>query len=424
MKTIRSMSVIVSLLALSLVLLPKVVPAAEEIKSFDAHATPFSYFFQDGDMDFHFGSLVLGSVSNGGAEIGEAFYAASRITDGDAASWQREWYELGKRVEARGLASLDKGHKASARAQLLRAANYYRFSLVSMLPDNPEFAARTKKIRSLMRQAGALFSPPLEYFETPFEDTKLPGYFWPAAGKGPHKTLLMIGGGETFAEDLFFYIAPKAHEQGYNFMTLDLPGQGLLPAEGKTFRPEMQPAMQKAVDYALSRQEVDPERLAAFGYSGGGGFVPQAAQSDSRIRAIAMSSAVVDAYPLFATMPAVTDTKEQRDKWSSFHGDVIKTICWRWGVPMDNPAALDEANKGYTFDPSIVTVPALIIIGEGEIHSKEVKRQQELAMQGFTSPNKKMVVTPSDEGATNHCIMENRSIVAQVLFDWLDETFK
>jgi acetyl esterase/lipase len=194
--------------------------------------------------------------------------------------------------------------------------------------------------------------------------------------------------------------------------------------EGKFFRPEMQPAMKQAVDYALSRQDVDPERLAAFGYSGGGGFVPQAAQHDPRIKAIAMSSAVVDAYPLFAAMPAVTATPEKRNEWSSFHRDVVKSICWRWGLPMDDPSALAEANKGYTFDPAAVTAPALIIVGEGEMRSQEVQRQQQLAMQSFANHNKKMVVTPSDEGAANHCIMENRSIVAQVLFDWLDETFK
>jgi hypothetical protein len=34
-----------------------------------------------------------------------------------------------------------------------------------------------------------------------------------------------------------------------------------------------------------------------------------------------------------------------------------------------------------------------------------------------------MVVTPADEGASNHCVMENRSLIGQVLFDWLDESF-
>ncbi|NLD96657.1 MAG: alpha/beta hydrolase, partial [Synergistaceae bacterium] len=40
----------------------------------------------------------------------------------------------------------------------------------------------------------------------------------------------------------------------------------------------------------------------------------------------------------------------------------------------------------------------------------------------FPNPSKKMVVTPSDEGASNHCVMENRALIGQVLFDWLDET--
>jgi len=423
MTRIRSRSLVRVVLVLAFVLSTKDPAIADDGASFDAHGTTYGYVFKDGDMDFHFGNLVLGSAGNGGVEIGEAFYAASRITDGDAVSWQHEWFELAKRTEARGTASLAAGHKVSARDQLLRAAYYYRISLISMPPDNPDFRLRGEKARDLMRTAGSLFAPSLDAVEIAFEDTVLPGYFWPAEGEGPHPTLLMIGGGETFAEDLFFYIAPQAHERGYNFMTLDLPGQGLMPLQGQVFRADMHVAMARVVDYALGRPDVDTERLAAFGYSGGGGFVPQAAMHDPRIKAIAMSSAVVDGYPMFAAMPAVTSTPQERAEWSSFHGNVVKSVCWRWGVPMDDPGALVEANRGYTFDPGAITVPALIIIGEGEMRSEEVRRQQDLAMQGFTNPNKKMVVTPANEGATNHCIMENRSIVAQVLFDWLDVTF-
>jgi hypothetical protein len=45
-------------------------------------------------------------------------------------------------------------------------------------------------------------------------------------------------------------------------------------------------------------------------------------------------------------------------------------------------------------------------------------------MAGFVDPRKKLVVTPSDEGASNHVIFENRSLVGQVVFDWLDEIFE
>ncbi|QLA14773.1 alpha/beta hydrolase family protein [Desulfolutivibrio sulfoxidireducens] len=395
---------------------------AQDAKAFDAHATTFNYFFKDGDMDFHFGTLVLGAAVNGGLEIGEAFYAASHIKDGDAAAWHAQWAALAERVAARGQAALAAGHTVSAREELLRAANYLRFSLISMLPDNPEFLKRGARVRELMRTAGPLFDPPLEYFEVPFEGRALPGYFQPAPGNGPRKTLLMIGGGETFAEDLYFYIAQRAIERGYNFVTVDLPGQGLLPAQGMVFRTDTYKPMKAVVDYVLSRPEVDPGRLAAYGISGGGLFVPQAAQRDPRIKAIAVSSAVVDAHTLFATMPAATATAQDMAAWSSFHSGVVHSICWRYGV--DKPTDLVAANKGNTFTPAKVSVPALIIVGQGEYRSQEVRRQQKIAMDGFPNPAKKMVITPSDEGASNHCIMENRTLVGVVLFDWLDTVLK
>ena len=397
-------------------------PVAEAHKAYDAHATAFRFFFKDSDMDFHFGTLILGSTVNHGAEIGEAFYAASQIKDGDAASWQDEWFQLARRAEARGMESLAAGHSSSACDQLQRASYYYRFSLLSILPDDPRLAERAAKSRDMLKKAGALFDPPLEYIEIPFEDTVMPGYFRKASpGNAPAKTLLMIGGGETFAEDLFFYLAPQAFARGYNFMTIDLPGQGLLPLQGKPFRPDMNVPLKAVVDHVLSRPDVDPARLAAFGISGGGGFVPQAAMHDPRIRAIAVSSAVVDAYPLFAAMPVAHASEEEIASWTSFHGNIVKVINWRWGVPMDTPSALVEANRGFTFDPSKVDVPALLLVGEGEYKSDETRRQQEDCMARLPNPLKKLVVTPANEGASNHCVMENRSLVGQVVFDFLDE---
>jgi len=394
-------------------------------KVFDAHDTGVRYHFTDTDMDFNFGTLVLGSAVNHGVEIGESFYTVSKIKDGDAASWQKEWFSMARLAEARGEESLASGHRVSARDQLQRAANYYRISLLSILPNDPRLKERALKSRNLMKKAGMLFDPPLEYFEIPFEGTVLPGFFRKAApGSKPAQTLIMIGGGETFAEDLVFYIAPQTHDRGYNFMTVDLPGQGLLPLAGKPFRPDMNVPMKAVVDYALSRPDVDPKRLASYGYSGGGGFVPQAAMHDPRLKAIAMSSGVVDAYPLFSTMPVVLADQKEIASWTTFHGNIVKAICWRWGVPMDKPSGLAKANKGFTFDPAKVTVPALLIVGEGEYKSEEVKRQQQVCMDNFPNPLKKLVITPANEGASNHCVMENRSLVSQVLFDWLDDVFK
>jgi len=160
-----------------------------------------------------------------------------------------------------------------------------------------------------------------------------------------------------------------------------------------------------------------------YGFSGGGLFVPQAAMHDPRIKAIVMNSAVVDAHTLFATMPAAIATKTEIAGWSSFHAGVVASICWRYGVPMDEPAALIEANRGNTFDPAAIPVPALVLVGEGEYRSKAVQKHIRTAMEGFSNPKTQKVITPVDEGASNHCVLENRSLIGQVVFDWLDTVF-
>jgi len=313
----------------------------------------------------------------------------------------------------------------SAQEQFQRASYYYRTALVSMLPDDPRLRETAGKSRSLLRQAGQFFKPQLEYIEIPFEGVKLPGYFRKAAPGGkPARTLIVIGGAETFAEDLVFYIAPQAYDHGYNFLTVDLPGQGLLPLEGKIFRPAMDVPIRAVVDYALRRKDVDPKRLAVYGISSGGGFVPQAAMYDMRIKAVVMNNCVVDAYPGVAKMAVATATPEVVKGWSSFKRQANQGIAWRFGVDINNLPGLVEANKGFAFDPAKVAVPALDLVSSGEYRSPEIARQTKLCIEGLPNPKKKLIITDAADGASNHCMMENRSLMAREVFDWLDEVFR
>ncbi|HNT44921.1 MAG TPA: hypothetical protein PKN85_10670 [Syntrophorhabdaceae bacterium] len=45
-------------------------------------------------------------------------------------------------------------------------------------------------------------------------------------------------------------------------------------------------------------------------------------------------------------------------------------------------------------------------------------------IDALPNPKKKRIVTPAEEGASNHCIMENRSLMSRGLFDWPDEIFR
>ena len=396
----------------------------ESERAVDPHVGYFRFYFQDEKMDYVFGSLILGATVNHGCEIGEAFYTASKIKDGDAASWQAEWIKTARLVEARGETSLAGGHTVSARDQLQRASYYYHMGLVSMPQNDPRFKETALKSRALLKKAGKLLSPRLEYIEIPFEGTVLPGYFRKASpSKKPAKTLIMIGGAETYAEDLFFYIAPQAFDRGYNFLTVEIPGQGLLPLEGKFFRPAMDVPIKAIVDFALSRPDVDPQRLAVYGYSSGGGFAPMAAEKDDRIKAVIMNNAVMDAGAGVSKMGVASATPEVTRTWSSFKVRLNQAIAWRFGLEENDLAGLVQANRALRFDPARIAAPALILVASGEYQSPEIKRQNDLCFKLLPNAKKRMVITPVEEGASNHCIMENRSLMSQELFDWLDEVF-
>ena len=397
-------------------------PAAEAMV--DPHAAHLGFRFHDPSMDFVFGSLALGAAVNHGVEIGEAFATAQTIIDGDAASWRAAWLRTAALVEARGEKAIAGGHRISARDQFLRAGYAYRIALAAMSPDDPLFLDTARKSRALMKRAGEFLEPKLKYVEIPFEGAALPGYFRKAApGDAPAKTLIMIGGAETFAEDQYFYIAPQAFDRGYNFLTVDLPGQGLSPLEGRILRSDVEAPMKAVVDYALARRDVDPDRLAVYGISSGGGFVPQAAAHDHRISAVVMNNCVVDAGAGVARMAVATATPEVVAGWSSFERITDRLIAWRFGVDMNDLPGLVAANGDFRFAPAAVTSPALILVAGGEMKSPEIQRQNRICLEGLPNPRKSLVVTSTDEGAANHVVMENRSLMAQVVFDWLDETF-
>lgn len=391
---------------------------------YDAHRSYVKLHFDDQEMEFAF-QWILGSTANGGCEIGEAFYVAGNIKDGNPKSWQEEWEKMAQKVEARAEKSLAAGHRVSAREAFLKASNYYRAALISMLPDNPKFKGIAEKLRSCFKKAGTLFEPPLEYIEIPFQGTVLPGYFMKGGTGGQkRKTLVMIGGGETFAEDSWFYIGPETRNRGYNFLTVDLPGQGMLPLEKHFFRADTEVPMKAVLDYAYRRPEIDRARLAVFGISFGGYFVPRAAVSDQRIKACVVSAAVVDNYRMFTRMPFGKATQEEINHWPAFKRSVASTVAWRWGLEPADIKGQVEKSRNYRFDPSKVACPVLDLVSEGDYANEETKKQQQEFIKALPNPKKKLVITRVDEGASSHCSCENRSLMSQVVFDWLDELFQ
>src|SRR3712207_1808953 len=153
-------------------------------------------YFRDAELDFYLQAFPLGYQTYGGATVGEAFYAASRINEKDSNSWVEEWSNLAARVEEGATRSLERGHATSAHEAYLRAFTYYRTATPLLRASDPRFRATWEMMRSCFRRAAELFDPPIEPLGIPFEGNTLPAYFVRAQDGGDERrpTLIMVGG--------------------------------------------------------------------------------------------------------------------------------------------------------------------------------------------------------------------------------------
>jgi dipeptidyl aminopeptidase/acylaminoacyl peptidase len=141
----------------------------------------------------------------------------------------------------------------------------------------------------------------------PYEGRTLPGYFMQPNDSGIKRpTIMIITCGDGTAERLYCNGGGAAGlRRGYNVLCFEGPGQSgayrLDPS--LTYRYDWEVPTTAAVDYLISRPEVDADRIGYIGYSWGGYFVPRAAAFEKRIAACVAACLLPDVYtPVVQTM--------------------------------------------------------------------------------------------------------------------------
>jgi pimeloyl-ACP methyl ester carboxylesterase len=389
-------------------------------------------FFEDP----FFEEFALRPLIIDGCPLGEISATTSLIEEGDRDGWYRQWTATAERVAGYADESARAGHAISASDAYLRASSYYRAAYVPLFgsPVDPRLVEAFDKETEAFQKAAALMTPPVEPVEIPFEGTTLPGYFCRVDDSGrPRSTLIVTNGYDSTINELYLDFAAVLR-RGYNLLLFDGPGQGrVLIKQGLVMRADWENVVKPVVDYALTRPEVDPEKIALMGISLGGYLAPRAASSEHRLAACIADPGLWDmleaAKARFSALP-----KDVLEKFPNVDPEVLEPIvehiqatpALRWaiiqrGFWVQGAGSLSEYLKlaeDYSLKEVVsqIRCPTLLTWAESDPLSWNAER-----IYDRLTSQKELVRFYDAEGAGDHCEAKTRPLFHQRAFDWLDE---
>jgi hypothetical protein len=266
--------------------------------------------FSDADLQRELEVALTGGCW-GAADLGELAATAARIADGDADGWVLEWTAVAGAAWADANAADRAGRRAGARGHYLRAATFYATALAAVARSSePERRLDLwRRQRTCWDRAVARSDPPAQWLALPYEDTSLPGCFFPAPDAAPGErraTVIVSHGGDGPTSQALALGGAAAAQRGHHWMTFDSPGrEAALVEQGLALRADAEAVLTPVIDALVARDDVDPARLALIGIGEAGYAVPRALAFEHRLAAAAADPGVVDVSARWlATLPA------------------------------------------------------------------------------------------------------------------------
>ncbi|MGS0685546.1 alpha/beta hydrolase family protein [Nakamurella sp. GG22] len=402
--------------------------------SFFAHPhQAFTAGFYKSDWDFEV-RIALGMAVHGGAEPGEVLATIADISDGDHQKWFDSWVALGRRVVAIADSCAATCRRQSAADAYLRAANYLAIAvnavdgLRSQDPLLPTFREHRVAWDGFIRNAPYA----VETVEIPYEETILPGFFFaPDGASAVRPTLIMINGSDGSLSNLWGSGAAGALERGYNVLLFDGPGQqSLLFERNIPFRFDWEAVTTPVVDFLLTRADVDPAKIALYGISQAGYWVPRSLAFEHRIAAAIADPGVVDVSTSWTDhMPKSMikllreGNREKFDKEMAFGMKMPGAGKTAWSFrarPYNQTGYYDTMAEVLKYNvtdvAASITTPLLITSPEDEQFWPGQSEKLASLIPGETQ----LVKFTAAEGANYHCQPLARLLTEQRMLDWLD----
>jgi alpha-beta hydrolase superfamily lysophospholipase len=387
--------------------------------------------FGNETMDF-LAAWLLGYAQQGGMSPGSLLHAYARIKDGDPASWSASFQRSADAARAR--ASMAEGDQRAEEAstEWLAAAVAQRAALAMMDPTTDAArnttAAMQAAFRAFLVNSGTAWEP----WEIVLGAARLPAYRTPDFDHAD-RLAVIIGGGDTYVEDLWFFGAKTLLDDGWAVVAVDLPGQGSTPDQGLHFGPDTLSAMYRVFE-AIRERGFSGETVL-IGWSGGGIFVTKyasVARSEDRLRAVVASAPVYDAAALFRNaLPSLLRNDPSSPlarlairlaRRNKVVDAAMARYQWQFGPDGIAGVITKFADLGRT-DIAAINLPVLALVGLAE--DAESRRQAEAVIAGVLPryPASELVTFDACSGASAHCQVGNLPLALARAVRWLDDIF-
>lgn len=348
---------------------------------------------------------ALTQAHYGGGEFAEILKVAGDIDPNNRETINGAWLKMGNPVYELAEKFEQAGSLISARRTYLRAFNYLRSAEFFMpLSDDRKIPTYVKAREAFIR-AIKYFDEKVLQIEVPFEDSFLPGYLFKPQGVKNPPVLMMFGGLDSLAEELYFGIGQHLNERGIALLAMDGPGQGAaLRLNHIHSRHDFNVAGTAVLDWCIEnlKDEVDIARIGVGAVSMGGYMAARCAAFEPRFKVCMIFGAVWSYYEVWAGRPDTHPLAE-----------IVQHIM---GVE-----SMTEARKkleGYTLDGGIaekISMPTYVLHGADD---KQNFVSHALRVDEHLTCEHVLEVIPAGESGSQHCQIDDFTKTFN-MYDWI-----
>jgi pimeloyl-ACP methyl ester carboxylesterase len=299
-----------------------------------------------------------------GVDYNEFLVTTSRVERWE--DWLGAWCEVADAHAARAREAESAARRISAGDAWLRAAVAYHFGKFVWVIDAERSRAAAERAVEALAGAHRLLDPTAERIEAPMDGHRVVANLRrPALVERPPLVVIIPGLDSTKEE--FFKLEEVFLQRGLATLSLDGPGQGETGFD-VPIRPDYEVGVTAVLDMLDGREDLDLDRVGAFGVSLGGYYAPRAAAHEPRIRAVVGLSGPTNFGEVWDELPELT-----RETFVHKSGAADESEGRRRAHELDLDGVLQRLQQ-----------PALFVTGERDrlIPAEQTRRQAELAPHG------------------------------------------